>query len=164
MRYKKQREFLSIEQGDRSVEDYEREFTRLSRFAPLMVSTEELKVECFVMGLRPDVRGAVLAHVPPDYATTLRLAKTLDIKEYPTEDTQTHLNTSVDQKRKREKTSPTSSKLSWHQAKTNLNQERKLLFSDNRPEKSFLFGERKSSSGGCWKKNKMLKITKRENG
>ena len=79
-----------------------------------MVSTEELKVECFVMGLRPDVRGAVSAHLPPDYATTLRLAETLDDKEYPTEDTQTHLNTTVDQKRKREQTSPTSSKVPWH--------------------------------------------------
>ncbi|XP_022927710.1 uncharacterized protein LOC111434529 [Cucurbita moschata] len=55
VRYKKQREFLSIEQENRSVEEYEREFTRLSRFAPIMVSTEVLKVECFVMGLRPDV-------------------------------------------------------------------------------------------------------------
>ena len=71
VRYKKQHEFLSIEQENRSVEEYEREFTRLSHFAPIMVSTEELKVECFVMGLRPDVRGAVLAHLPPDYATTL---------------------------------------------------------------------------------------------
>ncbi|XP_023520279.1 uncharacterized protein LOC111783587 [Cucurbita pepo subsp. pepo] len=88
-----------------------------------MASTEELNVECFVMGLRPDIRGAVSAHDPPDYATTLRLAETLDVKEYPTEDTQTHPNTSVDQKRKREQTSPTSSKVSWHQAKTNLNQE-----------------------------------------
>ena len=39
-----------------------------------------------------------------------------------------------------------------------------VLFFDNRPGKSFLFGERKSSTGGCWKKNKMRKITKRENG
>ena len=44
-------------------------------------------------------------------------------RKYPTIDTQTHLNTSVDQKRKREQTSPTSSKVPWHQAKTNLNQE-----------------------------------------
>ncbi|XP_022932239.1 uncharacterized protein LOC111438602 [Cucurbita moschata] len=90
-----------------------------------MVSTEELKVECFVMGLRPDVRGAVSAHLPPDYATALRLAETLDDREYPKEDTQTHLNTSVDQKRKREQTSPTSSKVPWHHGKTNLNQERR---------------------------------------
>ena len=53
------------------------------------------------MSLQPDVRGAVSAHLPPDYATALRLDETLDDKEYPTEDTQTHLNTSVDQKRER---------------------------------------------------------------
>ena len=55
VRYKKQCEFLSIEQGNKSVEEYEREFTCLSRFSPIMVLIEELKVECFVMGLRPDV-------------------------------------------------------------------------------------------------------------
>ena len=44
LQYKKQHEFLSIEQRNRSIEEYEREFTRLSRFAPIMVSTEELKV------------------------------------------------------------------------------------------------------------------------
>ena len=49
----------------------------------------------------------------------------LDDREYPTEDTQTHLNTTVDQKREREQTSPTSSMVPWHQAKTNLNQERR---------------------------------------
>ena len=75
------------------------------------------------MGLRPDDRRVVSAHLPPDYATTLRLAETLDDREYPTEDSQTHLNTMVDQKRKREQTSPTSSKVPRHQAKTNLNQE-----------------------------------------
>ena len=55
VRYRKQCEFLSIEQGNRSVEEYERKFTRLSLFAPIMVATEEQKVECFIMGLRPDV-------------------------------------------------------------------------------------------------------------
>ena len=76
-----------------------------------MVLTDELKVECFVMGLRLDVRGAVLAELPPDYTIALRLVETLDDREYPTEDTQTHLNTSVDQKRKREETSLMSSKV-----------------------------------------------------
>ena len=65
------------------------------------------------------------AHLPPDCATTLRLAETLNNREYPTEDTQTHLNSMVDQKRKREHMSSTSSKVPWHLTKTNLNQERR---------------------------------------
>ena len=36
-----------------------------------------------------------------------------------------------------------------------------LLHFDNRPGKSFLFGERKLSVGDCWKKDKMRKITER---
>ena len=36
-----------------------------------------------------------------------------------------------------------------------------MLDFDNRPGKSFLFSERKLSTGGCWKKNKMRKITER---
>ena len=36
-----------------------------------------------------------------------------------------------------------------------------VLDFDNRPRKFFLFGERKLSTGGCWKKDKVRKITER---
>lgn len=65
------------------MEEYERDFNHLSCFASRLVVTEEQKVECWACGL-------------------IFKAETLEDLEYPTEDTQTHLDVTVDQKRKRE--------------------------------------------------------------
>ena len=85
-----------------------------------MVATEEKKVECFIMGLRFDIQGVVSTHLPLDYATTLQLAEMLDDRDYATEDTQTHLDTTVFHKRKREHASPTSSKVPQHKCNTRI--------------------------------------------
>ena len=51
-----------------TVEEYEHEFARLSRFAPDIVRTEEAKTKMFINGLNWDIQGQVSAHITYDYA------------------------------------------------------------------------------------------------
>ncbi|XP_038880159.1 uncharacterized protein LOC120071839 [Benincasa hispida] len=74
VRYNKQAEFMNLKQGTMTVEEYEEKFTRLSCFAPDLVSTEAKRAERFVQGLRDEVRGIVQALEPPNYATAFRAA------------------------------------------------------------------------------------------
>ncbi|TYK21793.1 ty3-gypsy retrotransposon protein [Cucumis melo var. makuwa] len=48
LRYGKQQEFLNLEQGDMTVEQYDVEFDMLSRFAPEVVRNEVARTEKFV--------------------------------------------------------------------------------------------------------------------
>ena len=54
-RVAKRKEFANLKQGDMSVDEYIRKFEELSRYAPHLVNTNELKVEQFVEGLRPEI-------------------------------------------------------------------------------------------------------------
>ena len=54
---KMQASFLELKQGDMSVEKYDLEFNRMARFSPAYVSTDELKVERYIAGLRDDLKG-----------------------------------------------------------------------------------------------------------
>ncbi|KAA0048770.1 gag-protease polyprotein [Cucumis melo var. makuwa] len=64
----KQQEFLELQQGDMTVEQYDLEFDMLFRFAPEMVATEAAKADKFVRGLRERVnlrseeKGSVVAY------------------------------------------------------------------------------------------------------
>ncbi|XP_022946901.1 uncharacterized protein LOC111450842 [Cucurbita moschata] len=69
---------MQLEQGNRSVEEYEAEFTRLSRFVPLMVATEEEKTDLFIQGLRQEIQGSVSAHASQDFVTAYNAAVKLD--------------------------------------------------------------------------------------
>ncbi|KAH7866539.1 hypothetical protein Vadar_021686 [Vaccinium darrowii] len=56
----KRREFISIEQDNStSVDDYVARYTALSRFAPLMVSTEKDRCEHFLRGLNSRIQPRV---------------------------------------------------------------------------------------------------------
>ncbi|XP_022927968.1 uncharacterized protein LOC111434816 [Cucurbita moschata] len=44
-----------LEQGNMSIEKYEVEFTRLSRFVPHMDATEKEKIDLFILGLRTEM-------------------------------------------------------------------------------------------------------------
>jgi len=57
----KEREFLSLKQGDASVMEYAAQFNELSRFAPHQVSTEERRMDHFEQGLRGDIKSVIAA-------------------------------------------------------------------------------------------------------
>lgn len=48
----RQQEFMSLEQGERSIAEYEAEFLRLSRYARALVATEYNKCVRFEEGLQ----------------------------------------------------------------------------------------------------------------
>ncbi|XP_010529044.1 PREDICTED: uncharacterized protein LOC104806023 [Tarenaya hassleriana] len=52
-------EFINLQQSDRSVGDYEAEFTRLLRYGANLVPTERLKIQKFIAGLRPSLRRKI---------------------------------------------------------------------------------------------------------
>ena len=51
----KMNEFIQLRQGAMTVGDYIRKLEQLSRFAMHMISTDALKVERFLEGLRPEL-------------------------------------------------------------------------------------------------------------
>ncbi|KAA0067346.1 gag-protease polyprotein [Cucumis melo var. makuwa] len=55
----KRQEFLNLEQGDRTVEQYDANFDMLSHFAPEMIATEAARADKFVRHLRLDIQGLV---------------------------------------------------------------------------------------------------------
>ncbi|KAA0039169.1 pol protein [Cucumis melo var. makuwa] len=81
LRDAKRQEFLNLEQGDMTVEQYDAEFDILSRFAPEMIATEAARADKFVRGLRLDIQGLVRAFRPDTHADALRLAVDLSLQE-----------------------------------------------------------------------------------
>ncbi|KAL0533560.1 hypothetical protein IC582_027595 [Cucumis melo] len=81
LRDAKRQEFLNLEQGDMTVEQYDAEFDMLSRFAPEMIATEAARADKFVRGLRLDIQGLVRAFRPATHADALRLAADLSLQE-----------------------------------------------------------------------------------
>ncbi|TYK22181.1 ty3-gypsy retrotransposon protein [Cucumis melo var. makuwa] len=74
VKHAKQQEFLNLEQGDMTVEQYDAEFDMLSRFATDVVRDEAARTEKFVRGLRLDLR-------PTTHADALRIALNLSLHE-----------------------------------------------------------------------------------
>ncbi|KAL0546671.1 hypothetical protein IC582_016583 [Cucumis melo] len=81
LRDAKRQEFLNLEQGDMTVEQYDAEFDMLSRFAPEMIATEAARADKFVRGLRLDIQGLVRAFRLATHADALRLAVDLSLQE-----------------------------------------------------------------------------------
>ncbi|KAL0539555.1 hypothetical protein IC582_023771 [Cucumis melo] len=81
LRDAKRQEFLNLEQGDMTVEQYDAEFDMLSRFAPEMIATEAARADKFVRALRLDIQGLVRAFRPATHADALRLAVDLSLQE-----------------------------------------------------------------------------------
>ncbi|KAL0556312.1 hypothetical protein IC582_004825 [Cucumis melo] len=81
LRDAKRQEFLNLEQGDMTVEQYDAEFDMLSRFAPEMIATEAARADKFVRGLRLDIQGLVRAFRPATHADALRLAMDFSLQE-----------------------------------------------------------------------------------
>ncbi|CAA0841239.1 Unknown protein, partial [Striga hermonthica] len=72
-----ERQFLSLQQGTRSVDEYE-EFTRLAGFVPDLVRTEAQRAHRFIDGLYPAVRHNIVGHGTQTYAHAVAIAQEVD--------------------------------------------------------------------------------------
>ncbi|KAA0032782.1 gag-protease polyprotein [Cucumis melo var. makuwa] len=81
LRDAKRQEFLNLDQGDRTVEQYDADFDMLSRFAPEMIATEAARADKFVGGLRLDIQGLVRAFQLATHADALRLTMDFSLLE-----------------------------------------------------------------------------------
>ncbi|KAK1560346.1 hypothetical protein Q3G72_025572 [Acer saccharum] len=59
VRFKMERDFLNLKQDNKSVAEYEEQFTSLSRFATQLIPDDESKGRRFLDGLHPDIRSKV---------------------------------------------------------------------------------------------------------
>ncbi|KAJ9539320.1 hypothetical protein OSB04_032053 [Centaurea solstitialis] len=67
-------DFVKLEQGSKSVEDYVETFIEKSRFATYLVATETRKVNRFLLGLRKDLRRFVNMSQPKTFQEVVELA------------------------------------------------------------------------------------------
>ena len=64
----KKKEFRKLSQDTMTVDEYQRKFLELSRYAVDDVCTDARKQEKFREGLRPDIKLALVAHDCADFA------------------------------------------------------------------------------------------------
>ncbi|KAA0033475.1 pol protein [Cucumis melo var. makuwa] len=102
LRDAKRQEFLNLEQGDMTVEQYDAEFDMLSRFAPEMIATEAARADKFVRGLQLGIQGLVRAFRPATHADALRLAVDLSLQERANSSKAAGRGSTLGQKRKAE--------------------------------------------------------------
>ncbi|CAA0836828.1 Unknown protein, partial [Striga hermonthica] len=77
-RERMERQFLALEQGARTVDEYERDFTRLGFFVPYLIDTEETRARRFRGGLRGEIRHHLAGLGALTYAETVSRAQQID--------------------------------------------------------------------------------------
>ncbi|KAJ9556379.1 hypothetical protein OSB04_010993 [Centaurea solstitialis] len=75
---KMEEEFLRLEQGNLSVQDYTSRFIEKARFAGVYVPSEERKVERYIWGLRGNLREFVLSKEPATFQAAITAAETIE--------------------------------------------------------------------------------------
>ncbi|CAA0808225.1 Unknown protein, partial [Striga hermonthica] len=73
-----ERQFLALVQGNRSVGEYEREFTRLGSFVSYLIDTEAKEARRFQEGLLPVIRHHVAGHCIQTYAEVVTKDQEVD--------------------------------------------------------------------------------------
>ncbi|XP_059635499.1 uncharacterized protein LOC132277674 [Cornus florida] len=68
----KRDEFMFLIQSNMTVNQYEASFTRLSRFAPEVIATEEYKCKRFKKGLRLGIRDMIILQELRNYSTLVQ--------------------------------------------------------------------------------------------
>ncbi|CAH2812841.1 MAG: hypothetical protein CBHOC_5444, partial [uncultured Caballeronia sp.] len=53
--------FIRCRQGMQSVAEYETQFTKLSRYAPMFVGTEQMRIRRFIQGLNVELQESLVA-------------------------------------------------------------------------------------------------------
>ncbi|TYK09871.1 pol protein [Cucumis melo var. makuwa] len=81
LRYAKQQEFLNLEQGNITVEQYDTEFDMLSCFALEIVANKAARIDKFVSSLRLDLQGFALAFRLITHDDALRLVVDISLHE-----------------------------------------------------------------------------------
>ncbi|XP_040945820.1 uncharacterized protein, partial [Gossypium hirsutum] len=74
----KKQEFLLLQQGDMSVIDYEREFSRLSRYASEFIPTEADSCKRFLRGLRDEIKVQLVSHWTTELVDLIERAKMVE--------------------------------------------------------------------------------------
>ncbi|XP_022848810.1 uncharacterized protein LOC111371135 [Olea europaea var. sylvestris] len=74
---RREAEFLQLKQGKMPLEDYERKFEQLFRYALHLVDTEAKKARRFYLGLRPEVGGIMTSHHTTTYREVLQRAQSI---------------------------------------------------------------------------------------
>ncbi|XP_012481045.1 uncharacterized protein LOC105795942 [Gossypium raimondii] len=74
----KKQEFLMLQQGDMSVIDYEREFSRLSRYASEFIPTEADSCKRFLRGLRDEINVKLISHRITELVDLIEQAKMVE--------------------------------------------------------------------------------------
>ncbi|MQL84788.1 hypothetical protein Taro_017287 [Colocasia esculenta] len=75
---KKANEFAGLKQLRMSVFEYEAQFTRLSKYAPHLMSTEKLKAKRFMNGLRPNFITQLTPHLITTYSEMVKRTLALE--------------------------------------------------------------------------------------
>ncbi|PKU70128.1 uncharacterized protein LOC110091889 isoform X2 [Dendrobium catenatum] len=78
-RIQMQDKFISLIQGDKSVMQYEAEFTTLSRYAPQLIATAEEKYCRFLSGLKDAIRQPLVPFGIEDYSVLVERARRVEI-------------------------------------------------------------------------------------
>ena len=71
-------QFIRLQQGDKSVDQYAAEFLRLSRFAPYMIADEEDRASRFLQGLKLDLQAFLTVQQMKTYSEVLTAAREVE--------------------------------------------------------------------------------------
>ncbi|XP_027184043.1 uncharacterized protein LOC113782351 [Coffea eugenioides] len=71
-------EFIRLRQGTMSVAEYETQFTKLSRFAPELVLTDQRRIRRFVQGLNVEIQEALAAAQLETYSQAIEKAQRIE--------------------------------------------------------------------------------------
>ncbi|XP_022891930.1 uncharacterized protein LOC111406787 [Olea europaea var. sylvestris] len=77
LRDRREAEFLQLKQGNMSLDEYERKFKQLSRYATHLVNTEPKKARRFELGLCPEIGGIMASHRTTTYSEVLQRAQSI---------------------------------------------------------------------------------------
>ena len=72
---KLEEEFLRLEQGNMTVQEYTTKFMEKARFTEIYVPTEERRIEKYVWGLRSNIREFVMTRNPLTFEATIDVAE-----------------------------------------------------------------------------------------
>ncbi|XP_020258307.1 uncharacterized protein LOC109834689 [Asparagus officinalis] len=77
----KEKEFRELKKNDKTVAEYEEEFTYLSKFAPQFVATEEDRACHFEEGLQPNIKFQMSSFELSTYVAVLKKALVIERNE-----------------------------------------------------------------------------------